>query len=173
MLEEGADSLTPREWTGLQGAGGIDRVGPFINVADDAVRIDHEGDAVGKEVSEIEDTVSFGDYLFSIAQERERRAGFLGKLTVPFLAIEADPQHLCTRGLELGDITLIRLDLFRSTGRRGADVEGQYDGFLAPKVRELNDLAVLVGQREVGGAVTDLQSRRCAKQGHKKNAHSG
>ena len=68
MLEEGADSLTPREWTGLQGAGGIDRVGPFIDVANDAVLIDHEGDAVGKEASEIEDTVSLGHLLFGVAQ---------------------------------------------------------------------------------------------------------
>jgi hypothetical protein len=139
-------------------------------MADNAIPIDHEGHAVGKEASEAEDTVRFGDFLFGVAQERESGAGFLGKLAVPFLAVEADPQHLRARGLELGDITLIRLDLFRSTGCGGANVEGQDNGFLAAKVGEFNDLAVLVRQREVGGAVADLQSRRCAKQGHKKNA---
>jgi len=165
--------LFSRQGTSLHGSGGIDSVGAFVDVADDAILIDHEGDAVGKETSETEDTVSPGDFLVSVTQQRESGAGLLGKLAVPFLAVEADPQHLCARGLELGDITLIRLDLFRSTRCGGANVKGQYDGFLAPKVRELNELTVLVGQREVGGAVTDLQSRRCAKQGHKKNAQPG
>ena len=139
-------------------------------MANDAVFIDDEGDAVGEEVSEAEDPVSLGDLLIGVAQQRKACASFLGELAVPLLAVEADSQHLRARGLELGDITLIRLDLFRSTGRGGANIKGQDNGFLAPEVRELYDLAVLIGQHEVRGTVTDLQSRRCAKQGHKENA---
>ena len=135
-------------------------------MANDAVLIDHEGDAVGEEASKIEDSVSLGYLFLSVTQQRETRTGFLGKLAVPVLAVEADPQHLRARGLELGDITLIRLDLFRSTGRGGTDIKGQDDGFPASEVRELYDLAILIGQREIRGAVTDLQSRRCAEQWH-------
>ena len=139
-------------------------------MANDAVFIDYEGDAVGEEASEAEDSVSFGYLLFGVAQKGETRAGFLGELAVPFLAVEADPQHLRARGFELGDITLIRLNLFGSTRRGGANIKGQDDGSLAPEVRELYDLAVLVRQGKIRGAVTDLQSRRGAEQGHKKDA---
>src|SRR5208283_3630258 len=108
--------------------------GAFVDVANDAVFIDHEGDSIGKEASEVENTISLGHLLFGVTQERESRAGLGGELAVPVLAVEADSQHLRARRLELGDITLIRLDLFRSTRRGGANVKGQDDGFLAPKV---------------------------------------
>jgi len=162
--------LLSRQGAGLNGAGGVDGVGAFVDVTNNAILIDHEGDAVGKEMSESEVTVSLGYLLAGVTQQRESRAGFLGKLAIPFLAVQADPQNLRARSLELGDITLIRLDLLRSTRRGGANVEGQDDGFLAAKVGELDDLAVLVGQGEIRSAVTDLQSRRCAKQGHEKYA---
>jgi len=154
----------------LNGARGINGIGAFVDVANDAVLIDHEGDAVGEEAGEVENPVGLSHVLFGVTQQRETRAGLGGKLAVPLLAVEADPQHLRARGLELGDITLIRLDLFRSTRRGGANIKGQDDGFLAPVVRELDDLAVLVRQGKIRGAVTDLQSRRCAKQWHKEYA---
>ena len=154
----------------MKGARGINGVGTFVDVANDAVLVDHKGDAVGKEAGEAEDTVSLGHLLIGVTQQWETRGGFLGKSAVPLLAVETDPQHLRACRFKLGDITLIRLDLLRSTRRGGANVEGQDDGFLAAKVGELDDLAVLVGQGEIRSAVTDLQSRRCAKQGHEKYA---
>ncbi len=169
-LPTGHSLLFSRQCTGLHGAGGINGIGAFVDVANDAVFIDHEGDAVGKKVGEIEDTVGLGDFFPGVTQEGESGSGFLGKLAVSFLAVETDPQHLRARSLELGDITLIRLHLFRSTRRRGANIEGQDDGFLAPETRELDRLAVLVRQHEIRGVVTNLQSRRCAEHGHKKYA---
>ncbi len=151
----------------MNGACGVDRVRPFVDVANDAILIDDEGDAIGKEASEAENAVSLGHLLLGVAQQRETRSRLFGKLAVPVLTIETNPQHLRPRGFELGYITLIRLNLFRSTGRGGANIKGQDDGFLAAEVRELHELSILIGQHEVRGAVTDLQSRRCTEHGHR------
>ena len=131
---------------GLEGARGIKGVRAFLDMANDAVFVDHKGDAVGKEARKIEDAVSLGRLLVDVTQQRETRARLLGKSAVPFLAVEADPQHLRARSFELGDITLIRLDLLRSTGRGGANIKGQDDRLLAAEISELHDLAVLIGQ---------------------------
>ena len=136
-------------------------------MADDAVFINHEGDAVGKEAGEAKDSIRLGNLLLGVAQKREARPGFFGELAVPILTVETDAQHLRARSLKLGDITLIRLDLLRSTGRGGANVKGQDNGFLPTEVREFDHLAVLIRQGKVRGAVTDLQSRRWAEQWHK------
>jgi len=155
--------LPSRQGAGLHGAGGIDGVGAFVNVANDAVPIDDEGNAIGKEAGEAEHSVRLGHFLFRVTEQREGSAGFLGKFAVPLLAVEADPQHLRARRFEFGDITLIRLDLLRSTGCGGANVKRQDDGFLAAEVREFDDSAVLIRQRKVRGAVANLQCRRCSK----------
>jgi hypothetical protein len=60
-------------------------------VADDAVFVDHESDAVGEKASEAENPVSPGHLLLGVTQEREARAGLLGELAVSFLAIETNP----------------------------------------------------------------------------------
>ena len=109
----------------MNGAGRIDGVSAFLNMANDAVFINYKGDAIGEEASEVQNAISLGDFLFGVAQQRECRPGFLREFAVPVLVVEADSQHLRTRGLEFGDITLIRLDLPASTGRGGADVEGK------------------------------------------------
>ena len=108
--------LLCRQRTGMKGAGVVNGVRAFFNVADDAVLIDHEGNAVGEKAGEIEDTVSLGHLLISVTQQRETRGGFLGKLAVTLLAVETDPQHLRACRFKLGDITLIRPDLSRSPG---------------------------------------------------------
>lgn len=77
--------------TSLKSARGINGIGAFVNVANDAVFVDHESDAVGEKASETEDTVRLGHFLFGVAQEGETRSGLLGKLAVSFLAIETNP----------------------------------------------------------------------------------
>lgn len=136
---------------------GVERGGALVDIPNDAVFADHECDAVGKEASEAENSVSLGHFLFGVAQERKTRARLLSKFAVPFLAVEADPQHLGARGFELGDIRLIRLDLSGSAGRRSAKVESQNDRPLPPEILELDELAMLLRQREVRCAIADLQ----------------
>ena len=150
----------------------LNGVTALFDVADDAVFIDHEGDAVGKEAGEAEDTVGLCDNLVSVAQQGKAGAGIVGKLAVSLLGIKADAQNLRAGGLEFGDIRLISLDLAGSTRSGGAGIESQDDGFLAVEVGKLDGFAVLIRQREVRSAVANLQLRRCTKQWHKEDTQS-
>jgi hypothetical protein len=149
--------------TGLACTRRINRIRAFIDVADSAFFIDYERNAVGKKVSETENSVSLGHLLLGVTQQRKSRACRLGEFAIHFLTVEADPQHLGARGFELGDFILKRLDLLRSARRRSTNVESQHHSFLAAKIPELDGLAVLVGQGKVRGAISDLQRRRCCK----------
>ena len=142
-------------------------------MANDARLVDHKGDAVGEKAGEVQYAISFGHLLPGVAQKRKARTGFLGEFAVSLLAVDTNPHYLGARGLKPGDITLIRLDLFGSTGSGGTNVEGQDYGFLAAKIPELSHLAVLVGQGKVGGAITNLYGRGCSKQWHKDYAQPG
>ena len=122
---------------------------------------------LAREVCEIEDAVSFGHLLSGVAQQRKTCAGLLGKLSISVRAVKAYPQHLRARSLELGHITLIRLDLFRSTRCGGANIKRQDHGLLSPKIRELNYLGALVWQREIRGTVADLQACTSREQEHR------
>ncbi len=144
----------------------------LFNVADDAVLVDHKGDAIGKEAGEAQHAVGFGNHLVSIGQQREAGAGVIGELAVPLLGVNADAQNLRAGGLEFGDIRLISLDLAGSTRSGGAGIESQDDGFLAVEVGKLDGFAVLIRQREVRSAVANLQLRRCTKQWHKEDTQS-
>ena len=146
--------------------GGVESGGAFVDVADDSVLVDHERNSIGEQAREVENSVRLGDLLFGIAQQRKGRAGFGREFPVPFLAVNADSQHLGAGGFELGDISLIRLDLLRSTGSRGAQVESQDDGFLPPEVLKRDHVALLVGQRKIRSAIPHLQSCAGQEQGH-------
>ncbi len=115
-------------------------------MSNDSTLIDYEGHSVREKVGETEDAVSLGDSFVGITKQRKTGAGLLSKLAVPVLVIQTDPQHLRARSFEFGDITLIRLDLRRSTGRGGTDIKGQNNGLLATEIRELDHVPVLIGQ---------------------------
>jgi hypothetical protein len=135
---------------------GVERGGAFVDMPNVAVFVDHEGDTVGEEASEGENSVSLGHFLFGVAQERKTRARLLGKSAVSFLAVEADPQHLRARGFELGDISLIRLYFLRSTRRGGADIKRQHHCLLTLEIAELDEPAIFVRQGKLRGAIADL-----------------
>ncbi len=141
----------------------VHSIGAFFDVLDNSVPVDHEGDAIGKEVREIQNSVGLGNTLFRITQQRKACAGLSGKFAVSFLAVEADAQHLHPPSFEPGDITLIRLDLLRSTGRGGANIKCQNDGFPAPKIGKLYEFAVLIRQRKIRGSVADFGFPGCAQ----------
>jgi hypothetical protein len=60
-------------------------------------------------------------------------------------------------GFEFGDISLIRLELLRSTGSRGPQVESQNHALLPAKVSEPDGPVVLVREREIRGPVANFQ----------------
>jgi hypothetical protein len=93
----------------------VNCLGAFLDVLDDPVFVDDERNAVGKQAGKIQYSVSLRHLLLCVRKQGKARAGFCGKLSISFPAVEADSQHLHARSFEPGDITLIRLDLLGST----------------------------------------------------------
>ena len=111
---------------------------------DHSILADHKSNSVGKQAREIEDAVSLGGRLFGVAEEREGGADFGGEHPVRLRLVDAYSEHLRVGRRELGNISLIRLEFFRSTWRACLDVKGQDDGLLPPEVAEPYRFAILV-----------------------------
>ena len=144
----------------------LDRVTVLFNVADDAVFIDHESDAVGKQAGEIQNPVGFGHYFVRIAQQRKAGAGIFRELAIPLLGVETDSQNLRARRLKFGDIRLISFYLASSPRSGGARVKRQNHATLTMKVGQVHRLAVLIAQREVRSPFAHLQLGGFAKDRH-------
>ena len=128
----------------MQRARGIDGARTLFDMANDAVFVDNEGDAIGEQACEVEHAVRPGHLFIGVTEQGKAGLGLVGEPAIALRAIDADPQNLCICCLEFGDITLIRPDFGRSTRRGRANVERQHHGFLAAKARQLDDIAVLV-----------------------------
>ena len=139
-------------------AAGVNGVAAFDDLADDSLLVDHEGDAVRPAENGDEDVIGFGDALVLVAQDGELDAEGFGEGFVLFPTVNTDADHLRARRFELGDISLIRLNLFRSAGRSGPDVERQHHTFLAAKIGEPDRRAALVRERKVGCDVARFES---------------
>ena len=109
--------LVLQKAAGAIGFLGVHRIRAMVDVLDHPILVDHEGGSVGKQAGEIEDTVSFCRRLLGVAEDGEGCANRPCELPVAFRPVDADPQDLCTGLLKLGDISLIRLEFFRSTRR--------------------------------------------------------
>ena len=129
----------------------------MVDVLDQPMLVDHKGGSVGKQAGEVEDTVSLCRCLLGVAEDGEGCANLPRELPVAFWPVDADPQDLRTGLLKPGDISLIRLEFFRSTRRARPYVEGQYYGLLTAEVTEPYCFPILVRQREVRRPVTNLQ----------------
>ena len=132
-------------------------------MANDALLVDHEGHAVREQAGEIQDAIGFGSGLFRVAQQRERRAQLLRELAIGFGRVDADSQDLRFSRVELGDISLIRLQLRGSTGSVGLDVKGQHHILLTLKVAEFHGPTALVRQGKVRRLGANLDRRGCGE----------
>ena len=136
---------------------GVDGVAALDHLADDSLRIDHKGVAVGEAEEGHEDVVPARDGFILVAEDRKCYAEGGRKSFVLLATVHADADDLRPGRFEFGDISLIRLELTRSAARECLDVEGEDDGPLAAKVGETNGRAVLVGQGEVGSNIPGLE----------------
>jgi hypothetical protein len=143
----------------LVSSGRVNSRRALLDVADDAFLVDDESCPAADEVLLVEDAVGMDRLALDVAQEREGRADVLLESPVGGEAIDADAEDLSVALLEVGDISLIRLQLLRSTAGEGQHVEGQRDVLLAAEVRELDGLTFRIGEGEVWGSVADLQLR--------------
>ena len=115
-------------------AGGIDGRRILVNVLDHASLVHHERRAVGESVFLVEDPVLFGNCPLKIAQQWIGEPELLRELPVGGGTVYTDPENLSVVGFELGDISLIRLELLRSTPRESEDVKRQHNVLLAVKI---------------------------------------
>jgi hypothetical protein len=145
------------------GTAGVDGRGVFLDMLDHAFLVHYEGGAIRKPAFFIENAIIGGDGPLEITEHGEGHADLLGKLPVGGLAVDADAQNLGIGLFEFGDISLIRLELFRSATRESQNIERQDNVLLALKIAQLDDPAFLVGKREFRSLVPDLESR-CLRQ---------
>ncbi len=135
MLEQAAS---------LVGAVRVDGRGVLLDVPDNPFLVDYEGHPVREPMMLVEYPVLFGDGPLEVAQQREGQAFLLGEDAVGSETVNTDAEDLRPRLLEFGDISLIRLELLRSTPRESQHVERQDDVLLAQEVAQLHWLAALV-----------------------------
>ena len=95
----------------------------FVDVPDDAFLVHHKCGAVGEPVLTVQDPVFLGDISLKIAEEGISDAQLLGVFLVGETTVDADAENLGVGLLEFGDISLIRLELLRSTPRERQNVE--------------------------------------------------
>jgi hypothetical protein len=105
------------------GAARVDGVLTHVDMLDDTLLVDDKRGAIGKLLLLVQNAILFGDGSLEIAEEGEHEAFLLGKGGVGGSTIDADSQHLGAILLELGDISLIRLELLGSAAREGQNVE--------------------------------------------------
>ena len=149
----------------------IDRDVSFIDMSNDAFFIDQKGGAIAEALLLIEDAVVFDDGAFEIAEDRESYSKLLCEFTVGRNTVNTHSENLCLVAFKFGDISLIRLQLLRSTTGERQNVNSKYDVLLAFEVAKLVRLSVGGTELEVRGLVADLQV--CfwwSLLGHRRNA---
>jgi hypothetical protein len=104
-------------------------------VPDDAVFINGEGGARAVASLFIKDAVVFNYLPLEIAEQGESHADVFLEAFVGRVAVHANSQNLCIALLEVGDISLIRLQLLRSTTGESQHVEGEHHILLATEIR--------------------------------------
>ena len=93
----------------------IDRYVSFVDVLNDPVLIDYKRSTIPKALRLIENAVVPYHSSFEIAQQGKRDADVLRETFVGGNTIYTDAKNLRFHSFEFGDISLIRLQLFRST----------------------------------------------------------
>jgi hypothetical protein len=144
---------------GVSGGSWIDRHVSFIDVLNDPVLIDDEGGAIAEALFFIKNSVVFNHGSLKVAQQWKGYPDVLCKTAVGRNAIDADAEDLCICSFEFGDISLIRLQFFRSTTGEGQHIKCQHHIFLSLEIAQLHLLPGRTWQREIRRRVTDLQVR--------------
>ena len=111
--------------------GGIDRYIPFVDVLNDSVLVDYKGSTIPKALRLIENAVVPHHSSFEIAQQGKRDADVLREAFVGGNTIYTDAENLRVCSFEFGDISLIRLQLFRSTTGKSQNVKSKHHILLA------------------------------------------
>jgi hypothetical protein len=128
--------------TCFDNGGWIDCDIAFVDVPDNAFFVDQEGGAISKTLLLVEDPVILYYCAFEIAEEREGNSKLFGEFAVGENAVYTHSENLSFGGFEFGDISLIRLQLLRSTTCESEHINRQYDIFLTFEIAQLVSLSV-------------------------------
>jgi hypothetical protein len=131
----------------------------LFDVADDSVFVDNEGSAAADEPFLVKNAVGFDHLSLDVAEQREGHTDVFTESLVSGVAVNTDADDLRITFLEIGDISLIRLKLFRSTAGEGEHVEGERDILLTPEIRELHGLSVRVCESEIRRCLSNFELR--------------
>ena len=93
---------------------------------------------VALDVIGLQNLIRREDSLVHVAEERERNANLLSKSGVGCGTVYANSEDDCIACFQLGQISLIGLEFFRSTTRECQDVKGEDDVLLPAKVAQLH-----------------------------------
>jgi len=136
---------------------GVDRLTTPLNSLDDAVPVDHKSCPPSEPDDGHQHPILARNGAAVVTQYGVSQPERLRERLIPGRLIHTDTQHLSPLILEPGDISLIRLQFFRSTTREGFNVKGQ-NHCLAPLiVAEPYHPAILIGQAEVRRVIADLK----------------
>ncbi len=113
------------------GAAWIDGFVAFLDVLNDSVFVDYERRAITIASIFVEDAVLVHDRSFEIAEQRKGDPNLFCELAIGINAVNADAENLCVGSFEFGDISLIRLQFFRSTTGKSQDVKSKHHILLA------------------------------------------
>jgi hypothetical protein len=116
---------------GFGSGSGINRYIPFIDVLNDPILIDYKRSTIPKALRLIENAVVPYHSSFEIAQQGKRNADVLREAFVGGNAIYTDAENLRFHSFEFGDISLIRLQLFRSTTGKSQNIKSKHYVLLA------------------------------------------
>src|SRR4051794_38572816 len=94
-------------------------------MTDDTVFVDDESGAAADEPLLVKDAVSSDHLTLDIREKRECDAYVLLEPLISSVAVNANAQNLRVALLKVGDTSLIRLQLLRSTARKGEHVKSQ------------------------------------------------
>ncbi|MGD0697496.1 MAG: hypothetical protein ABSB82_21965 [Terriglobia bacterium] len=153
------------------GTARINRLVAFLDVLNNSVFVDHERGAIGKPLFVIQDAIVFGDCSLKVTQQGECQAILLGENFVGRWTVYTHAKNLRTGFLEMGDISLIRLELLRSTSGKSEDVKRQHQILLPQIIAQLHGLPIGVEQREIRGLVAHLQLRRRRRERRRERQH--
>jgi hypothetical protein len=148
----------------VQGVVGIHSAIVKFDVLDFPFFVDDDGGAprpfeiVTLHVVFFQDAIIGEGLAIHVAEERHGDADLFGEGGVGGGTVDADTEDYCVAGFELGLISLIGLEFFRSTTCECQDVESKNDIFLAAEITQLDRLPLVAEKSEVRSHVAHFQS---------------
>ena len=131
----------------------------FLDVSDDPLFVYHERRAIAVALLFIKRAVIFHHGAFEVAQEREGEADVLREAFVGRNTVHTNAENLRVGSFEFGDISLIRLQLLRSTTPEGENIKCKHDVLLAFEVAELDFFTGRAWKCKVGRRLAHLELR--------------